>query len=185
MKLRIMVLVLVLGIGAIAVGWIYESRLRPITERAELIIPDNIDYYLTNMRYRSMNTDGNVDYEFKSPRLEHYPGTDTSTIEIPSLQIFGDRDQWQVDANSGKFEHRDNILRLRERVVMQRQGDNPLRIKTESISFEPDRNLVISDTRISMYSNQAVIVAEQAVLDLAGKVYRFNNTRTTYYHGDS
>ena len=185
MKLRILVFVFVLGIGAIAAGWIYETRLRPITERADLVIPDNIDYYLTNLHYRSMNTDGNVDYEFNSPRLEHYPRTDVSTIEIPSLKIFRDHDQWQVDARNGEFEHQVNVLHLRESVVMQRQGDNPLRISTEGISFEPDRDMVISDTRISMFSDQAMIEAEQAVLDLGGKVYRFNNTRTTYYDGDS
>lgn len=185
MKLRILVFVFVLGVGAIAAGWIYETRLRPITERADLVIPDNIDYYLTNLHYRSMNTDGYVDYEFNSPRLEHYPRTDVSTIEIPSLKIFRDRDQWQVDARNGEFEHQVNIFHLRESVVMKRQGDNPLRISTESISFEPDRDLVISDTRISMLSDQAMIEAEQAVLDLGDRVYRFNNTRTIYYDGDS
>lgn len=185
MKLRILVFVFVLGIGAIATGWIYETRLRPITERADLTIPDNIDYYLTNLHYRSMNTEGSVDYEFNSPRLEHYPRTDVSTIEIPSLKIFRDRDHWQVDANNGEFEHQVNVLHLRESVVMQRRGDNPLRINAESISFEPDRDLVISDSRIIMLSDQATIEAEQAVFDLGSKVYRFNNTRTTYYHGDS
>ena len=185
MKLRILVFVFVLGIGAIAAGWIYETRLRPITQRADLIIPDNIDYYLTDLHYRSMNTDGNVDYEFISPRLEHYLRTDVSTIEIPSLKIFRDRDHWQVDANNGEFEHQVNVLHLRESVVMQRQGDNPLRINAESISFEPDRDLVISDSRISMLSDQARIEAEQAEFDLGGKIYRFNNTRATYYDGDS
>lgn len=185
MKLRILVLVFVLGIGAIAAGWINETRLRPITERADLMIPDNIDYYLTNLRYRSMNSDGNVDYEFNSPRLEHYPRTDVSTIEIPSLKIFRDRDHWQVDANTGEFEHQLNVLHLRESVVMQRQGDNPLRINAESISFEPDRDLVVSDSTISMLSDQAMIEAEGAVFDLGGKVYRFNNTRATYHDGDS
>jgi len=185
MKLRIPVFVLVLGVGAIAAGWIYETRVRPITDRADLIIPDNIDYYLTNLHYRSMNTDGNVDYEFKSPRLEHYLRTDVSTIEIPSLKIFRDRDPWQVEAKIGEFEHQVNILHLRESVVMQRQGDNPLRINAESISFEPDQDLVISDSRISMLSDQATIEAERAEFDLGGKIYRFNNTRATYYDGDS
>ena len=81
-----------LGIGAIAFGWIYESHLRAKVERTALIIPDNIDYYLSNFRYRSMNVDGTVDFEFKSPRLEHHLGTDVSNIEVPSLQIFRNTD---------------------------------------------------------------------------------------------
>lgn len=185
MKLRIIVLVFVLGIGAIAVGWVYESRLRTKIERADLIIPDNIDYYLTNLRYRTMKTDGKVDYEFNSPRLEHYPRTDVSVIEVPSLKIFRDRDHWQVDATSGEFAHQDNILHLRNQVVMQKHGDNPMQMYGESISFEPDRDLVTSDGKITLRSKQARIEAEQAFFDLAGKVYRFNKTRATYYHEDS
>ena len=185
MNLRILVLVFVLGIGAIAVGWVYESRLRTTIERADLIIPDNIDYYLTNLHYRVMNTDGNIDYEFNSPRLEHYPRNDVSVIEVPSLKIFGDRDHWQVDATNGEFVHQDNILHLRNQVVMQRRGNNPMQMYGESISFAPDRDLVTSDAKISMRSKQAHIEAEQAFFDLAGKVYRFNKTRATYYHEDS
>jgi len=185
MNLRILVLVFVLGIGAIAVGWVYESRLRSTIERADLIIPDNIDYYLTNLHYRAMKTDGNVDYEFNSPRLEHYPRNDVSIIEVPSLKIFGDREHWQVDATNGEFVHQDNILHLRDQVVMQRHGNNPMQMYGESISFEPDRDLVTSDAKISMRSKQAHIEAEQAFFDLAGKVYRFNKTRATYYHEDS
>jgi LPS export ABC transporter protein LptC len=182
MNLRILVLVFVLGIGAIAVGWVYESHLRTKIERADLIIPDNIDYYLTNLHYRVMKTDGNVDYEFNSPRLEHYPRTDVSVIEVPSLQIFRARDHWQVDAINGEFVHQDNILHLRDQVVMQRHGNNPMQMYGESISFEPDRDLVTSDAKISMRTKQARIDAEQAFFDLAGKVYRFNKTRATYYH---
>jgi LPS export ABC transporter protein LptC len=184
MNLRILVLVFILGIGAIAVGWVYESRLRTKIERADLVIPDNIDYYLTNLRYRAMKTDGNIDYEFNSPRLEHYPRTDVSIIEVPSLQIFRDRDHWQVDAINGELVHQDNIFHLRDQVVMQRHGNNPLQMYGESISFEPDRDLVTSDAKISMRSKQARIDAEQAFLDLAGGVYRFNKTRATYYHED-
>ncbi len=185
MNTRVLAFVFVLGIGAIAFGWVYESRLRAKVERADLIIPDNIDYYLSNLRYRSMNVDGTVDYELNSPRLEHYVGTDVSNIEVPSLQIFRNSDHWQVDAMNGEFVHQENLLRLREQVVMQKQGDNPIQIYTESIRFEPDRDLVSSEAKVLMRSNHAKIEAEQVVFDLAGKIYRFTKTRAIYYHDDS
>ena len=47
MKLRLLIFILVIGILAIAVGWIYESRLRAPAQPARLEIPDNIDYFLT------------------------------------------------------------------------------------------------------------------------------------------
>jgi lipopolysaccharide export system protein LptC len=185
MKTRLWILVVILGIGAIAVGWIYESRLRAPVDRADLVIPENIDYFLTNLRYRSMTPEGKIDFEFDSRRLEHYPRTDVSNIEQPSLQIYRDRDQWQVDALNGEFQHQDNLFRLRQQVVMQKQGDNPMQMYTESIRFEPDHDLVSSEAKVLMQSKQARIEADRAEFDLAGKVYRFKKTSAVYYNGDS
>ena len=185
MKPRLLVLVIMLGITAIVFGWVYESRLRPQDEKAELNIPDNIDYFLTNLHYREMNTEGTVDFEFNSPRLEHYPSTDVSDIEVPSVQIYRDADHWSVDALNGEFLHRDNLLRLRNQVVIQKLGDNPLQMYTEGIRFELDLDLVSSEAKVLMLGKQTRIEAEQAVFDLAEKVYRFNNTRTVYSYGDS
>lgn len=185
MKPRLLILVIVLGIAAIALGWVYESRLRPQDEKAELIIPNNIDYFLTNLRYRVMNTEGVLDFEFNSPRLEHYPGTDVSNIDVPSMQIYREADHWLVDALNGEFLHRDNVLRLRNQVVIQKQGDNPFQMYTEGIRFEPDLNRVTSEAKVLMRNKQARIEAEQAIFDLAGKIYRFNKTYSVYSHGDS
>lgn len=185
MKPRLLILVIILGIAAIALGWVYESRLRPQDEKAELIIPNNIDYFLTNLRYRVMNTEGALDFEFNSPRLEHYPGTDVSNIDVPSIQIYREADHWLVDALNGEFLHQDNVLRLRNQVVIQKQGDNPFQMYTEGIRFEPDLNLVTSEAKVLMRNKQARIEAEQAIFDLAGKIYRFNKTYSVYSHGDS
>jgi len=185
MKPRLLVLVIILGIAAIVLGWVYESRLSRQDEKVELIIPNNIDYFLTNLHYREMTTEGTLDFEFNSPRLEHYPVNDVSDIEVPSVQIYRKADRWLVDALNGEFLHQDNLLRLRNQVVIQKLGDNPLQMYTEKIRFELDLDLVSSEAKVLMLSKQTRIEAERAVFDLAGKVYRFNNTHTVYYHGDS
>jgi LPS export ABC transporter protein LptC len=185
MKLRLLVLVIILGIAAIVLGWVYESRLRTDDEKADLVIPNNIDYFLTNLHYRAMNTECTLDYEFNSPRLEHYPGNDVSNIELPSVQIYRESDHWLVDALDGELLHRENLLRLRNQVVIQKRGDNPFQMYTESIRFEPDLDLVTSEAKVLMRSKQAQIEAEQAIFDLAGKIYRFNKTHTVYSRGDS
>jgi len=185
MKLRLLVLVIILGICAIALGWVYESRLRPEDEKTDLNIPSNIDYFLTNLHYRAMNIEGTLDYEFNSPRLEHYPGADVSNIEQPSVQIYRETDHWLVDALDGELLHGENILRLRNQVVIQKRGDNPFQMYTESIRFEPDRDLVSSEAKVLIRSKQGQIEAEQAVFDLAGQIYRFSKTHSVFYHDDS
>jgi LPS export ABC transporter protein LptC len=185
MKLRLLVLVIILGIGAVALGWVYESRLRPEDEKTDLVIPNNIDYFLTNLHYRAMTIEGTLDYEFNSPRLEHYPGADVSNIEQPSVQIYRETDHWLVDALDGELLHGENILRLRNQVVIQKRGDNPFQMYTESIRFEPDRDLVSSEAKVLMRNKQGQIEAEQAVFDLAGQIYRFSKTHSIFYHDDS
>lgn len=180
MKSRALVFIFIFGVGAVAVGWIYESQFRPKVETAELMIPNNIDYFLTNINYRVMSPDGSIDYEFKSRRLEHYPRTDISQIESPSLQIYRAADHWQVDALQGEFEHNDNLLRLSHQVVIQKAGADPIEMRTESIRFEPDKDLVSSEASVVMHTMQARIEAEQAIFDLAGKVYWLTKTRAVY-----
>ena len=185
MKSRALIFVLVLGIIAVAAGWIYESQLRSRIETVELIVPDNIDYFLTNLNYRAVNASGNLDYEFSSRRLEHYPRNDVSMIEIPALNIYRDSNHWRVNALQGELQHAGNLLWLREQVIMQKTGGDPFEILTESIRFEPGRDLVSSEKDVLMRSKQARIEAQAAVFDLAANVYTFTATRAVYYHGEN
>ena len=178
MKARLLVLIAVLGVGAVVIGWIYESRLRPPAEARELEVPDNIDYFLANLNYRAIDDSGRLEYEFRSPRLEHYPRDDVSRIELPSVDIYGSDGEWRVDALEGELRHAENLLRLSREVVMLRSGDNPLRVLSERLRFEPDRDLVSSEASIVVLSEQGRIEAERGVFDLADKVYRFSNSRT-------
>ena len=57
-----------------------------------------------------------------------------------------------------------------------------MQVYTESISFEPDRELVSTDSEILMVIPQARIWAERAEFDLARKIYRFRKTRAIYRH---
>lgn len=185
MKYRLLLLLLFLGLGAVAVGWVYESDFKPGEETAQLLFPDDIDYFLTNMHYRELNEDGLLAFEFTSPRLDHYPLDDVSRIKTPSMQITTDSDPWQVDARRGELRHQINLLNLRQQVVMLRSGENPMQVYTENINFEPERDLVYTDTDIVIVNREARIQAESAEFDLAAGVYRFKRARTVYRHADS
>lgn len=185
MKSRALVFVIVLGIIAIAAGWVYESRLRSRIETTELVIPDNIDYFMTNLNYRSVDTEGKLDFAFSSRRLEHHPRDNVSTIETPALDIYRESGNWKVSALKGELRHQDNRLWLRQQVVMHKTGGEALEISGESMRFEPERDLVSSDSAVLVHGKQARIEAETAVFNLADKVYRLSKTRAVYYHGDS
>lgn len=185
MKIRTYTLILLLGLSAIIVGWLYESRVRSVAEQAELLIPDNIDYFMTQLNYRSMTAAGTPDFAFQSPRLEHHPVTDISHIQVPSVQIFRSPDPWLVDALKGEYQHRDNVLRLIDQVVMRREGSEPIEIQAERMRFEPDIDLVTSESNIVMQNPRSRTEAEHAVFNLAERVYRLRNARTIYDNDQS
>jgi len=180
MKSRSFIFVIILGFAAIAIGWVYESSLRPGEKQASPQFPDDIDYFFTDMHYRSLNAEGELDFEFLTPRLEHYPHNNVSNFETPSMQIHDASSPWQIDSLTGEYRHGDNLLQLNRQVVMQKEGASPMQVYTESISFEPDRDLVSTDVEILMISPQARIHAHSAEFDLARKVYRFDRTRSIY-----
>ena len=180
MKSRWLVFLLIFGFAASILGWVYESRVRPRVEPAPLAFPDNIDYFLTDFTYRAMNEDGAPDYAFDSPRLEHYPLNDISQIELPSLQIYRDDNRWQIDAKRGEYDHPVNTLRLTRQVVMRKLGKGPLELLTDSVRFEPDRDLVAIDSPVVMLRGANRIEADRAEFDLAEGIYRFSRARATY-----
>jgi len=185
MKSRLLILIAVLGVGAVLLGWVYETQLRSRVESRVLEVPDNIDYFLANLNYRAIDTNGALEFAFQSPRLEHYPLDDVSHIESPALQIHGQRNGWEVAALEAEFHHADNLLRLRRQVVMYRTGADPLRLSTESLRFEPDRDLVSTEASVVIETGRGRIEADQASFDLAAGIYRFSRSRATYRNDGS
>ncbi len=184
MKSRLLIFIVLLGIAAVLIGWLYESRLRERIERAELIVPDDIDYFLTGLHFRAMDEHGALDYEFRSRRLEHRRVTDISDIEQPALEIYREGDRWQVDASRGEYRHRDNSLDLEERVVMQRLGARPLRLAGDRARFEPDLDRLSVAGNVVVVTEAAEIRAAGAEFDLAGGIYRLEKTRAVYRDDD-
>lgn len=174
-------LVLIAGLLAIVVGWFYQAQLKERqVPTAELEIPDNIDYYFTNMTYRAMKDSGEPDYSFVSPRLEHQVRGDSSLIETPEVTIFGDDNRWQVVAEHGQLFHQTEVLQLQRRVVMEKQGNNPMRLESELAVFEASEETVRFPQEVSITSAEARISAASAIFDLKNNVFRFQKTRTVY-----
>ena len=180
MKKRYYFLLGFLGLAAILAGWVYETRLRPAVDKADLVIPDNIDYFMTDLIYRSIKGNGSLDFEFHSPRLEHHPLTDISQIDTPSILIVRSSGDWQVDSRQGEFWHEENLLRLSDQVVMRRLGQSPMEIRGQSFVFEPDADRVTSEESVVLEDAQSEVHGEHAVFNLGQGNYTLRKARATY-----
>ena len=179
------ILVFIAVLAAIAVGWVYQSRSKDTLGRPELEIPTDIDFFLSSMNYRVFNNSGNLDYQLQSPYLEHFIKDDISRIEAPRIQVYRDSGDWQIQASRGNILHRQEWLQLDTNVVMQRQGADAIQVRSESMLFKPDQDLIASQGIVTIESGNAKISGSKAVFDLRNNVYSLKNTRAIYYHADS
>lgn len=159
MKLSTVLLVFIAGIAAIAVGWIYQSKTEPDEATAELDIPIDIDYYLSGVRYRVMSSEGLLDYELRTPYLEHYIQGDISRITAPKMDIYRNNRHWRASAQMAELQHGNNILTMIDNVSFERSGE------------DDGRNLGVN----------AQIEAETAVFDLDNRIYTLEKTRAIYH----
>ncbi len=181
MRLSIIVVVIIAGLIAIAAGWVYQSRSKSLATRPALDIPSDIDYFMTNLNYRVIDKTGVLDYQFQSPYLEHYTQDDISRIEAPIVRVYETNSDWRVEAVIGEIYHRSNTMKLSKKVMMQKMGKDPILVRSETILFDPDRDLAVADQGLVIESANTRITADEAVFDLNNQVYRLKNTRTVYY----
>ncbi|MCP4487219.1 MAG: LPS export ABC transporter periplasmic protein LptC [Gammaproteobacteria bacterium] len=152
MKLSRIALVVVTGIVAIAVGWIYQSQTSINIAKPELEIPVDIDYYLSTVAYRAMDKNGQLHYTLKTPYLRHFKRDDISRMDKPEMAIYSDNELWQVRADSAEMLHRQNTVNLIDRVLMEKKGGRPAEISADKALFDLDNNVyLLTNTRAIYY----------------------------------
>jgi len=177
-------MVLAAVLGAIAVGWIYQSRSKDTLATARLEIPTDIDFFMSQMDYRAFNESGNLDYQLQSPYLEHFIKDDISHLKQPVMFVYRATGNWRLKSMRGDIFHQQDWLQLDESVVMQKMGKNPILVRSESMLFKPEQDLVTIEDTVIIESGSAKISGENAIFDLAQEVYLLENTRAIYHHAD-
>ena len=172
-------------LAAVAVGWVYEASSRNSLAQPELEIPTDIDFFLSQMKFRVFDKSGNLNYQLQSQYLEHFIKDDISRIQQPVIQVYRETGDWHVEAATGNILHQQEWLQLDDKVLMQKMGADPIQVRTESMLFKPDQDLVTIDAVLTIESSRAKISGENAVFDLSNESYSLKNTRATYYHADS
>lgn len=167
-------------IAAVAVGWIYQSRIQPVISTDSREMPMDIDYYLAGINYRVMSKAGKLEYDLQSPYLEHYKLEDVSRIEAPRMNIYR-KQLWRAQARTGELLHRNETLNLIEDVTFERKGDNPLKMEAALMIFDIDRNTLSGHDGVQITARNSKIKANSAVFDLERDVYSLNNTTAVYH----
>jgi len=165
---------------ATGVGWFYDGRILPSTS-STLQLPDNIDYYLSKVNYRSMNEKGDVHYLLLTPYLEHYIREDISQIQQPEIQLNGDLSAWLIQATNGSLQHAEEVFELQQEVEMLRNSElDPMRLNTELLILMPRSNLIEIPQHLSLVSSRLNLKADSATLNIDENRYRFNRVKAIH-----
>lgn len=179
MKPSILIFAVVFGIAAVAAGWIYQSKIQPAVSGTDIQIPLDIDYYLSEFTYRVMSKTGSLEYDLRSPYLEHYKVEDLSRIEAPLVNIYREH-HWHAQARAGELLHQSEVLNLIDDAVLERKGDDPLKMKTALMTFDTNNDTVTGRNGVQVTSRNSIIDANSAVFDLGQNIYSLNRTSAVY-----
>lgn len=151
MKFSNIAIVVAAGLIAIAVGWVYQSQTSTSVSKPELEIPVDIDYFLSQVKYRVMAKSGKLDYELRSPYLQHFKQQDISRLETPEIRIFRNQEPWQIQADSAELFHQENILEFIDNVRLQGKNTD---IRADKAIFDLDENVYRLTNTKAIYYNE-------------------------------
>ena len=145
------VLLLTLGVVAIAAWLILKPPATPITEQtAGIEQTQETDYYLIGATTTEFTSEGDLRYRFSAAKIEHYPQANYSLVDAPSMLTFqSNGSPWLLTAKQARVNQNNEEVRLWENVVMNRQLETePLHITTSELWVEPQKNIIRTDKPI-------------------------------------
>ncbi len=165
---------------ALITGWFYDGE-KLQHDSNPLVIPDNIDYYLSKVKIRSMNSEGTLHYQLNTPYLEHYIKQDSSQITKPHIKYISKGDHWVIDAATASLAHRTEIFELKDQVVLnQKSPSDTVSINTSLMVLDPLQDRINIPKPLTLKSNKMNLKASMATLDTENKLYQFSRVRAVY-----
>ncbi len=152
MKFSSIAIVVAAGLIAIAVGWVYQSQTSTSVSKPELEIPVDIDYFLSQVKYRVMAKNGKLDYELRSSYLQHFKQQDISRLEMPEIKIFRNQEPWEMQADRAELQHQENILEFVDNVRLQGKNTD---IRADKAVFDLDENVYRLTNTKAIYYNES------------------------------
>ncbi len=181
MTLRILVAIPLLMLGALVLGWLVDQREGEQVE-SDLEIPNNIDYYLAEVKMRTFDTEGTLNYRLHAPYLEHFVREDVSQIRQPVIDYLGGATPWEISAASARLQHQDETIELEQAVkVIRKDPGQPFELASSRMLFDPNREIATIPVTLTMTSDTLNLTANSARLDLQQGQHQFERVSATYH----
>lgn len=112
------------------------------------------DYYLAEFTTRRFQADGQLEFTVKGDTLAHFPDDNHSEIEAPRIELNRADATWNIQSMNGRFDADIDLFTLKNDVVLvrQREGEDPVTIKTQSLTIATDSNVLTTHEPIEIIS---------------------------------
>lgn len=180
MKLRFLFIFIISLVAAIVSGWFFDRQSLPIVQNP-LQIPDNIDYYLAEVKLKTYNEQGNLHYQLNTPYLEHFVREDISMIQQPDIRLFDIKADWIMSARTGKLIHQQDTFELTQNAFLERQlSQKWIKVSSEQMIFYPEQEAIKMPVALTMRSADLELNAGSAMLDMKNDRHIFQRVNATY-----
>ena len=113
------------------------------------------DLYMLNAKIQRYSEYGVLDYELSANKFTHFPLTNLTTLETPSLTLLSKGSTpWKINAEHGRLmpasPFREEVVELWNNVsaVKQESNGQVIHITTDSLAVFPDKNYAETNERV-------------------------------------
>ena len=149
----------------IVVVWGWKS-LHPTTSDTRPKTNETPDSFFSKFKSVKMDETGQVHYELSATTLYHYSGSNRSTLEFPTINLFASGEQiWRVRANAGTVINKGEQFELQGDVELFRMADE-FSLKTEALTVWPNQSKAETDQLVTLINAFGEIKAVGMQADL-------------------
>ncbi len=178
---RSLFIFLFLGLAAAITFSAFKQTPIPANEKA-LVIPNNVDYYLSNTHQKSFDDNGSIDFTLNSTLLEHFKREDKSRLIEPDVQVRRET-TWQIKAELGDFFHPEEIITFNQNVRLDKLSQTaPFQVLASDLLLDIQQDLVISKSSVKVTADSWMLNAKTMTLNMKNEVHQFSQVTARYRH---
>ncbi len=127
------------------------------------------DYSMTDFILTMMDDSGTPSRVIEGDKLSHYPDDDSTEILFAIARVIDQRkDTWIMSANKGKTQGKGEQIILTGNVIITRQDNNEIELRTEKLTIDTLQNTAYTDLAVSIispYGNTNAVGLHAALAD--------------------
>lgn len=178
---RLVFVLFFLGLVAGITFYALNQKSKPANKKA-LLIPNNVDYYLSNTKQKSFKTDGSIDFTLNSSLLEHFKREDESRLLEPDVKVRRDN-TWQIKAGLGNFFHPEEIITFKQNVRLDKLSQTAaFKVLANDLLLNIKQGLVISKSSVKVSADSWNLNAKTMTLNINTEVHQFSQVTARYRH---